>query len=118
MMRRFVKIFLDIFGILLCGILIFSIALVWRLNSGPISLEFLKPQLINALTPDDQSYRLEIGEPVFRWQGWNTKIFDITLRDKPKLSDVSCVSFNVTSNILVFHPFHSNTGSPISNLYD
>ena len=94
MMRRFVKIFLDIFGILLCGILILSIALVWRLNSGPISLEFLKPQLVNALTPDDQSYKLEIGEPVFRWQGWNTNIFDITLRETKLTSNKLGLSLN------------------------
>ena len=94
MMRRFVKIFLDIFGILLCGILIFSIALVWRLNSGPISLEFLKPQLVNALTPDDQSYKLEIREPVLRWQGWNTNIFDITLRGTKLTSNKLGLSLN------------------------
>ena len=40
------------------------------------------------------------------------------LSDKPNLLDVSFVSLNVISNILVFHPCHRSTGSPISNLYD
>ena len=87
MMRRFVKIVFEIFGILLCGILIFSIALAWRLNSGPISLGFIKPQLVKALTSGDQSYKLEIGEPVFQWKGWNTNIFDVTLKETQLTSD-------------------------------
>ena len=87
MMRRFVKIVFEIFGILLCGILIFSIALAWRLNSGPISLGFIKPQIVKALTSGNQSYKLEIREPVLRWQGWNTNIFDITLRGTKLTSD-------------------------------
>ena len=103
MMRRFVKIVFEIFGILLCGILIFSIALAWRLNSGPISLGFIKPQLVKALTSGDQSYKLEIGEPVFQWRGWNTNIFDVTLKETQLTSDSLGLSLNSPQIIMGLH---------------
>ena len=103
MMRRFVKIVLEIFGILLCGILIFSIALAWRLNSGPISLGFIKPQLVKALTSGNQSYKLEIGEPVFEWKGWNTNIFDVTLKETQLTSDSLGLSLNSPLILMGLH---------------
>ena len=103
MMRRFVKIVFEIFGIFLCGILIFSIALAWRLNSGPISLGFIKPQLVKALTSGDQSYKLEIGEPVFQWRGWNTNIFDVTLKETQLTSDSLGLSLNSPQIIMGLH---------------
>ena len=103
MMRRFVKIVFEIFGILLCGILIFSIALAWRLNSGPISLGFIKPQLVKTLTSGDQSYKLKIGEPVFQWKGWNTNIFDVTLKETQLTSDSLGLSLNSPQIIMGLH---------------
>ncbi len=103
MMRRFVKIVLEIFGILFCGILIFSIALAWRLNSGPISLGFIKPQLVKALASGDQSYKFEIGEPVFQWKGWNTNIFDVTLKEAQLTSDSLGLSLNSPLILMGLH---------------
>ena len=76
---------------MLCGILIFSFAVAWRLNSGPISLNFLQPHLQEALTPLDKSLYLKIGEPVFSWQGWDN-VFYITLNDV----ELSSTKWNVS----------------------
>ena len=94
---------MEIFGILFCGILIFSIALAWRLNSGPISLGFIKPQLVKALASGDQSYKLEIGEPVFQWKGWNTNIFDVTLKETQLTSESLGLSLNSPLILMGLH---------------
>ena len=95
MIGKLLKTVLAVFGLLLCGVLIVSIAVAWRLNSGPISLGFLKPQLVAALTPKNKSYELEIEEPIFRWQGWNSNIFDVTLKNVTVSSEELGVSFKL-----------------------
>ena len=99
MIGKLLKTVLAVFGILLCGVLIVSIAAAWRLNSGPISLGFLKPQLVAALTPKNKSYELEIEEPIFRWQGWNSNIFDVTLKNVTVSSEEQRSLFAVSIDI-------------------
>ena len=100
MMGKLLKTVLAVFGILLCGVLIVSIAVAWRLNSGPISLGFLKPQLVAALTPKNKSYELEIEEPIFRWQGWNSNIFDVTLKNVRVSSEEQRISLQSPSILI------------------
>ena len=100
MIGKLLKTVLAVFGLLLCGVLIVSIAVAWRLNSGPISLGFLKPQLVAALTPKNKSYELEIEEPIFRWQGWNSNIFDVTLKNVTVSSEELGVSLQSPSILI------------------
>ena len=100
MMGKLLKTVRAVFGILLCSVLIVCFAVAWRLNSGPISLGFLKPQLVAALTPKNKSYELEIEEPIFRWQGWNSNIFDVTLKNVKISSEEQRISLQSPSILI------------------
>ncbi len=71
---------LEIVGVLMAGLLIAVLALGWRLTSGPISLDFARGLLEDALAPRDQPITVEIGEPVLTWKGW-TRVFDVTINE-------------------------------------
>ncbi|MBH68480.1 MAG: hypothetical protein CMM58_09020 [Rhodospirillaceae bacterium] len=76
-MGRLGKLFLEIFGALFCGVLILIAIVAWRLSVGPISLDFARNYLENALVSKNSSLKLNLGEPILRWEGWN-HVFDIT----------------------------------------
>ena len=44
--------------------------LVWRLSSGPISLDFLSPYVKEALHGDGSPYRIDFDHTVLTWGGW------------------------------------------------
>jgi hypothetical protein len=71
---------LEIVGVLVAGIVIAVLALGWRLTTGPISLDFARGMLQDALAPRDLPVSVEIGEPVLTWKGW-TRVFDVTVTD-------------------------------------
>jgi hypothetical protein len=71
---------LEILGVLVAGLVIVVIALGWRLTSGPISLDFARGMLQDALAPRDVPVTVEIGEPVLTWRGWD-RVFDVTIND-------------------------------------
>ncbi len=80
MLSRIGIIVLEIVGVLVAGLLIAVLALGWRLTSGPISLDFARGMLQDALAPRDQPITVEIGEPVLTWKGW-TRVFDVTVNE-------------------------------------
>jgi hypothetical protein len=71
---------LEIVGVLVAGVVIAVLALGWRLTSGPISLDFARGMLQDALAPRDLPITVEIGEPTLTWKGW-TRVFDVTVTD-------------------------------------
>ena len=79
-LRRLGILALEILGVLVAGLVIVVIALGWRLTSGPISLDFARGMLQDALAPRDVPVTVEIGEPVLTWRGW-TRVFDVTVND-------------------------------------
>ncbi len=54
------------------------LALAWRLNTGPISLEFARTMITEALQPSDLPISVKIGEPIIIWGGWR-RLFDVTV---------------------------------------
>ncbi len=53
-------------GVLVGGVLVGG-ALAWRLERGPIGLDFLTPRLEQALAPADGSATVEIGSTALEW---------------------------------------------------
>jgi hypothetical protein len=77
---KIVKIALEIIGVLVAGAVIAILALGWRLTTGPISLDFARGLLEDALTPVKLPINVTIGEPVLTWKGW-ARVFDVTVND-------------------------------------
>ena len=80
MTAKIVKLALEIIGVLVAGAVIAILALGWRLTTGPISLDFARGLLEDALTPAELPINVTIGEPVLTWKGW-TRVFDVTVND-------------------------------------
>lgn len=80
MIGKTVNATLKILGLLVLAAAAAVLLLAWRVSSGPISLEFARPHIQDALTPPGQPLRVEIGEPVLTWRGWR-RLFDISIRD-------------------------------------
>lgn len=71
MVRRSARILFEVVAAILAGIVILAALAAWRLSQDrPIHLRFLTPYLEQALNPSDGSFRLEIGETVLTWAGW------------------------------------------------
>ena len=75
-MGRLGKILLEIFGALVCVVVILAIGFIWRLSNGPISLDFARSYLEDALLPKNTALDPRLGEPILTWEGWN-RAFDI-----------------------------------------
>lgn len=80
MLGKAVKLALEVVGVLLAGVIIAVVAFAWRLTTGPISLDFARGLLQEALTLGDLPVGVEIGEPVLTWKGWG-RVFDVTVKD-------------------------------------
>lgn len=80
MIARISILALEIVGVLVAGLMIAVLAIGWRLTTGPISLDFARGMLQDALAPRDLPVTVEIGEPVLTWKGW-TRVFDVTVND-------------------------------------
>lgn len=71
MVQRSVKMFLEVVGALVAGLLIITGFGVWRFSQGPISLEFLTPYIEGALSAPDGSVKVKLDRTVLAWAGWN-----------------------------------------------
>jgi hypothetical protein len=76
---RSVKVFLEVVGTLVAGLIIITAAAAWRLSSGPISLDFLTPYIEQALVAPDGSYRAKLDRTVLAWAGWKRPV-DLRVR--------------------------------------
>jgi|GEM_PF-1726592 len=79
---------LELVAGLLVGLAILAGAAVWRLSSGPVSLEFMTPLLEQAVNDEVEDYRLKIGETVLTWAGWERAV-DILTKDVQIFGDAS-----------------------------
>lgn len=73
MLRVVVKT-IEIVGGLLAGLAIAAGFLFWRLNQGPIPLDFLTPYLERALSAEEKGLRARIGSTRLIWAGWERAV--------------------------------------------
>lgn len=78
-MGRTSKILIEIvLGLLVLTALLLGLA-IWRVSSGPVSLNFLTPLIERALTEADSDVTIDIDDTVLVWGGWERN-FDLRLR--------------------------------------
>ena len=71
---------LKILAGMMAGLLLAAGLLIWRLYSGPVSLEFASDLIRESLIPETLPLAVETGTPVLTWHGWNA-LFDVTVPD-------------------------------------
>lgn len=55
----------------MAGGVVLAVLALWRLNQGPLPLEFLKDRVAEALTPAEAGVAASIGELELEWRGWS-----------------------------------------------
>ena len=80
MIRRTYRVLLQIFAGLCTGLALALVFLVWRLNAGPVAIDFLDASIESALNADDAPYRVTVGETVLIWAGWERNV-DVRVRN-------------------------------------
>ena len=79
-MHKTIRFIIQIVAAVFGGLaIIFAIA-SWRLSSGPISIAFLSPYIVEAFEAEDLSYRFEFEDTILTWAGWNRSL-DIVVTD-------------------------------------
>ena len=71
---------LEVLAGLLAGLVILTVAAIWRLSSGPIPLDFLTPSVEEALNRDESPVKFVVGRTVLTWAGWERAV-DIVAQD-------------------------------------
>jgi len=74
-LRRTTKIALEVVAAIFTGLVVLSALVFWRASTQPISLEFLKDSVAEALSPADLG-TASIGELRMEWRGWS-RLFEI-----------------------------------------
>lgn len=73
--RAFVSVFQLLAGLLIGAVVVFALAF-WQLSKGPISFSFLSPYIEEAVNKGNTDYRLQMGDTILTWAGWD-RAFDI-----------------------------------------
>jgi len=69
--RRSSRLLLEVLAAVLAGFLVLGGLAVWRLSQDePLRLRFLTPYIVEALTPEDGSFKVAIDDTVLTWGGW------------------------------------------------
>lgn len=68
-MRRTAKFLLEAIALLAAGMAILGVFLTIRLASGPVSVSFFTPYIVQALEPDDGSLSVELQDTILTWDG-------------------------------------------------
>lgn len=63
---------------LLAGVMVMLALAFWQLSKGPISLTFLSPYIEDVVNEENNNYRLEMGDTILTWAGWE-RAFDLRL---------------------------------------
>jgi len=71
-MRRVLKFGLNVLAFLLAGAAILAALGVWRLSSGPISIDVLTPYVEQALSTEE--LRVEIDNTLIQWEGFGAPL--------------------------------------------
>lgn len=102
MIRRTTHLFFHFVFAALLGLVVLVTAFAWRLSEGPIVLSSLTTPLENALAPSDGAYRVDLGEAVLTWAGWDRKLdvradhLTLSSSDGVPLASVGEVSFSLS----------------------
>jgi uncharacterized protein YhdP len=72
--------FVHLLGAIGVGFVIVVLLAVWRLSSGPVSLAFLSPYIADAFRHEKSPFRLEVGDTILAWAGWE-RTLDIRVLD-------------------------------------
>ena len=71
MIRRSSRLLLEVLAAVLAGFLVLAGFAAWRLSQDePVRLTFLTPYIVDALTPEDGSFKVAIDDTVLTWGGW------------------------------------------------
>jgi hypothetical protein len=66
---------LEVLAAVLAGFLVLAGFAAWRLSQDePVRLTFLTPYIVEALTPEDGSFKVAIDDTVLTWGGWERTI--------------------------------------------
>ncbi len=68
-MRRTAKFLLEAIALLAAGMAILGIFLTIRLASGPVSVSFFTPYIVEALEPADGSLKVALDDTLLTWDG-------------------------------------------------
>jgi len=74
LVRRTSLILSEIVAGLLAGLIALGGIAAWRLNTGPVPLDFLTPHLETALNAGGRGYTIDIDRTVAVWAGWRNAI--------------------------------------------
>ena len=80
MIRRTFRGLIHLLAGLGASIAIIAILLAWRLSAGPISLGFLSPYLEDGLNDPEAPLRIQIGDTILAWAGWD-RTLDVRVID-------------------------------------
>ncbi|MDR3514976.1 MAG: AsmA-like C-terminal domain-containing protein [Azospirillaceae bacterium] len=73
--RPVIRIGLEIVGALLAGLLLAAGGVAWRLQQGPVEVDFLTPVVQEALSQGVlPSVRVTVGTVMARWGGWDDPV--------------------------------------------
>ncbi len=71
MIHRSSRLLLEVLAAVLAGFLVLAGFAAWRLSQDePVRLTFLTPYIVDALTPEDGSFKVAIDDTVLTWGGW------------------------------------------------
>jgi hypothetical protein len=104
---RVSRIVFDIVGTFVVLLLLAAGILSWRLSAGPLSLDFLTPLIVRALS--DENASVTVKDTVLEWGGWQHN-FDIRIRDVRMMTrdglpllEVPEVSVDLSPRALLLH---------------
>ncbi|MEA1938373.1 MAG: hypothetical protein U9N14_04705, partial [Pseudomonadota bacterium] len=80
MIRRSVKIAAEGIALLVAGTLVITVAVLWRLKSGPVETDFLTPYIVKALDNALPGQTVHIGSSELVWTDLDDT-FDLHLKD-------------------------------------
>ena len=84
-MRRTAKFLLEAIALLAAGMAILGIFLAVRLASGPLSVGFATPYIVESLEPADGSLKLSLRDTVLDWNGraraLHLRVIDVRIAD-------------------------------------
>ncbi len=74
MIRRSTRIALEALVGLVLAVALVGAGALWRLSEGPVSVDFLTPELEAAFSAPDSPLRVEVGRTELIWGGWQRTV--------------------------------------------
>jgi hypothetical protein len=80
MIRSSTRIALEAVVGLVLAVVLVGAGAIWRLSEGPVSVDFLTPELEAAFTSPDSPIQIDVGRTELIWGGWDRTV-DLRARD-------------------------------------